>query len=56
MLLCQVEGKELTLIPHPLSQQLIRRFKMPGEATVVGGVTNAWLPFDSDQTESEAAS
>jgi transcriptional regulator with XRE-family HTH domain len=53
---CQVDGRDLTLIPHPVSQQLIRRFRMPGEATVVGRVTNAWLPFESVQTEREAAS
>ena len=53
---CQVEGRDLTLIPHPVSQQLIRRFRMPGEATVVGRVTNAWLPFESVQAEREAAS
>jgi len=53
---CQVDGRELTLIPHPVSQHLIRRFKMPGEAMVVGRVTNAWLPFESAQAEREAAS
>jgi transcriptional regulator with XRE-family HTH domain len=53
---CQVDGKELTLIPHPVSRQLIRRFKMPSEATVVGRVTNAWLPFEAVQTQREAAS
>jgi transcriptional regulator with XRE-family HTH domain len=42
---CQVEGREVTLIPHPVSHRLIRRFKMPSEATLVGRVTNAWLPF-----------
>lgn len=53
---CQVDGRELTLIPHPVSPQLIRRFKMPSEATIVGRVTNAWLPFESIQTHHEAAS
>ena len=53
---CQVDGKELTLLPHPLSRQLVRRFKMPSEATVVGRVTNAWLPFESVQLQREAAS
>ena len=53
---CQVDGKELTLIPHPVSQQLIRRFKMPSEATIVGRVINAWLPFEAVQTQREAAS
>lgn len=40
---CQMEGKELSLIPHPVSQQRVRRFKMPNEATVIGRVTSAWL-------------
>lgn len=53
---CQSDGKELLLIPHPLSRQRVRRFKMPTEATVVGRVTNAWLPFDTIQLQREAAS
>ncbi|HXW92770.1 MAG TPA: helix-turn-helix transcriptional regulator [Terriglobales bacterium] len=53
---CQVDGRDLTLLPHPLSRQPVRRFKMPGEATVVGRVTNAWLPFESAQFQREAAS
>lgn len=44
---CQVEGKELSLIPHPLSQQRVRRFKMPNEATIIGRVTSAWLSLAS---------
>jgi transcriptional regulator with XRE-family HTH domain len=43
---CQLEGKELTLLPYPLSRQPIRRFKVPREASVIGRVINAWLPFD----------
>jgi transcriptional regulator with XRE-family HTH domain len=43
---CQVEGRELILVPHPLSQHLIRRFKMPGQANIIGRVTNAWLHFE----------
>lgn len=42
---CQVEGRELTLVPHPLSQQRVRRLKMPYQANVIGRVTNAWLRF-----------
>jgi transcriptional regulator with XRE-family HTH domain len=53
---CQVDGRELTMVPHPLSRQTIRRFKMPREATVVGRVTNAWLPFGSGQLERDIAS
>lgn len=46
---CQVDGKELTLLPHPLSRQPVRRFKMPGQASIVGKVINAWLPFGLEQ-------
>ena len=53
---CQVDGRELTLVPHPLSPKPIRRFKMPREATVVGRVTNAWLPFGSVQLKRDVAS
>jgi len=53
---CQLDGKELILIPHPLSTQRVRRFKVPTEATLVGRVTNAWLPFDTIQGQREAAS
>jgi hypothetical protein len=43
---CQLEGKELTLLPYPLSRHPVRRFKVPREASVIGRVTNAWLPLD----------
>jgi hypothetical protein len=43
---CQLEGKELTLLPYPLSRQPVRRFKVPREASVIGRVVNAWLPFE----------
>lgn len=42
---CQVDGKELTILPHPVSQQPVRRFRMPSQASIVGRVINAWLPF-----------
>lgn len=42
---CQQEATELTLIPHPASRQPIQRFRMPRDATVIGRVVNAWLPF-----------
>ena len=53
---CQVDGRDLTLVPHPLSPKPIRRFKMPREATVVGRVTNAWLPFGSVPHKRDLAS
>jgi transcriptional regulator with XRE-family HTH domain len=43
---CQLEGKELTLLPYPLSRQSVRRFKVPREASVIGRVINAWMPFE----------
>jgi transcriptional regulator with XRE-family HTH domain len=48
---CQVDGRELMLVPHPLSRQPVRRFRMPGGVTVVGRVTSAWLPFESPQLQ-----
>jgi transcriptional regulator with XRE-family HTH domain len=53
---CQADGRELILVPHPLSRRPIRRFKMPREANVVGRVTNAWLPFESAQLKRDVAS
>jgi len=53
---CQLDGKELILIPHPLSRQRVRRFRVPTEATMVGRITNAWLPFDGIQAQRDAAS
>jgi hypothetical protein len=45
---CQQQGKELTLLPYPLSRRPVRRFKVPREASVIGRVINAWLPFDRE--------
>jgi hypothetical protein len=53
---CQVEGKELTLVPHPLSSQPVRRYRTPSEATVVGRVINVWLSFESAQPQREVVS
>jgi transcriptional regulator with XRE-family HTH domain len=53
---CQSDAKELIVIPHPLSRQRVRRFRMPTEAIVIGRVTNAWLPFDATELQREAAS
>ncbi len=43
---CQLDGKELTLLPYPLSRQPVRRFRVPREASVIGRVVYAWLPFE----------
>ncbi len=42
---CDLQGRELTLLPYPLSRQSVRCFKVPREASVIGRVINAWLPF-----------
>jgi transcriptional regulator with XRE-family HTH domain len=44
---CQLDGRELTLLPHPLSPLPVQRFRVPVEATIIGRVTNAWLPFQT---------
>jgi len=43
---CQVQGRELTLLPYPLSHQPVRHLNLPREASVIGRVTNSWLPPD----------
>jgi transcriptional regulator with XRE-family HTH domain len=48
---CQADGRELTLVPHPLSRQPVRRFKMGREANVIGKVTHAWLPFGAGELQ-----
>jgi hypothetical protein len=50
---CHLEGKELTLLPYPLSRQSVRRFKVPREASVIGRVINAWLPFNQPTAGSQ---
>jgi transcriptional regulator with XRE-family HTH domain len=50
---CQLDGRELILVPFPLSRQPVRRFKVPREASVIGRVVNAWLPFESLPVRSE---
>jgi transcriptional regulator with XRE-family HTH domain len=46
---CQVDGRDLTLVPHPLSQRRVRRLKMPNQANIIGRITNAWLRFQQAQ-------
>ena len=36
---CELQGTELTLLPHPLSTCTTTRFKFPAEAEIVGQVT-----------------
>ncbi len=50
---CHLEGKDLTVLPYPISQQPIRHFKVPREAYVIGRVTKAWLPFHQWSSEDD---
>jgi transcriptional regulator with XRE-family HTH domain len=50
---CHLEGKDLTVLPYPISQQTVRRFKVPREACVIGRVTKAWLPFHQWSSEDD---
>jgi transcriptional regulator with XRE-family HTH domain len=36
---CELQGTELSLLPHPLSACATKRFKFPAEAEIVGQVT-----------------
>jgi hypothetical protein len=45
---CQQDGDEVTLVPHPLSQQKALHFKMPHEALIIGRVVNVWTPAQLD--------
>jgi transcriptional regulator with XRE-family HTH domain len=36
---CELDGDQLTAVPHPQSKQEVRRFKYPSEAEIVGRVT-----------------
>lgn len=50
---CHLEGKDLTVLPYPISQQPVRHFKVPREACVIGRVTKAWLPFHQGSSEDD---
>lgn len=42
---CQLERGELIVVPHSSSEQPVRRFKTPRDATIVGRVVAAWTSF-----------
>jgi hypothetical protein len=42
---CQQERGELVMVPHPSSDQPVRHVKTPRDATIVGRVVAAWVPF-----------
>jgi transcriptional regulator with XRE-family HTH domain len=48
---CQLEGKELMCLPHPLSRRPARRFKVPREASVIGRVVKVWLAFEHQHAQ-----
>jgi transcriptional regulator with XRE-family HTH domain len=52
---CEVQGNELTLLPHPLSPSPIRRFEFPGQAEIVGQVTGVATRLVNHQGDAEVA-
>jgi transcriptional regulator with XRE-family HTH domain len=50
---CEVQGNELTLLPHPLSPCKIRRFNFPGGAEIVGQVTGVAMRLLDYQGETD---
>ena len=51
---CQQERGELLLVPHPSSQQSVRHYKTPRDATIVGRVVAAWVSFIETKSNPEA--
>jgi len=50
---CDQTGNVITTIPHPLSRQRSRQYRMPREVTLIGRVTNSWrLPTLQDTVRS----
>jgi hypothetical protein len=39
------DGNEVVMVPHPASRMQAKRYRQRREATVVGRVTHAWVPF-----------
>ncbi len=39
---CEQNGNVITTVPHPLSRQRSRQYRVPREATLIGRVTNWW--------------
>jgi transcriptional regulator with XRE-family HTH domain len=52
---CEVQGNELTLIPHPLSPSPVRRFEFPGQAEIVGQVTGIAMRLVDHQGDTDLA-
>jgi transcriptional regulator with XRE-family HTH domain len=48
---CELQGSDLTLLPHPLSPCTIQRFHFPGQAEIVGQVTGIAMRLVETQEE-----
>ncbi|OFW26463.1 MAG: hypothetical protein A3H27_03905 [Acidobacteria bacterium RIFCSPLOWO2_02_FULL_59_13] len=51
---CELQGKQLILVPHPLSGCAIRQFAFPNEAEIIGRVTGVAMRiagWEDSQTE-----
>ena len=44
---CEQMGNLLTIVPHPLSRQRSRQFRVPRDVNVIGRVTNFWRLLNS---------
>ena len=53
---CQQDRGELLLVPHPSSQQPVRRYKVPRDAAIVGRVVAAWISLIETEPNREPQS
>jgi transcriptional regulator with XRE-family HTH domain len=42
---CEMDGDQLSVVPHPISRQQIQRYQYPNEADIVGRVTAVTMPL-----------
>lgn len=52
---CEIQGNQLSLIPHPLSPSTIRRFEFPGDVEIVGQVTGVAMRLVDDEGDTDIA-
>jgi transcriptional regulator with XRE-family HTH domain len=50
---CELHGRELTLIPHPLSPCGIQRFEFPAESEIVGQVTGVAMRIVNESARNQ---
>ena len=50
---CEEDEHELTLLPHPASHVRLKRYRKPREASIIGRVTYAWVPFGTAEVRPE---